>query len=127
MSDKILLQAMRFQGRHGVTAEERAEPQPIEVDVEMLLDLLPAGSEDDLARTADYGRAYEICRDVVESASFHLLEALAEAIAHELLVEFRRVREVTVRVRKMRLRRKDLAWAGVEIRRNARTRGRLRG
>ena len=124
MSDRIVLAAMRFQGRHGVTAEERAGPQPIEVDVEMALDLQPAGSEDELERTADYGRAYDICREVVESASFRLLEAIAEGIAHELLTAYPRVREVTVRVRKMRLRGRDLAYAGVEIRRRARGRPR---
>ena len=124
MTDRIVLAAMRFQGHHGVTAEERAEPQPIEVDVEMSLDLQPAGSEDELERTADYGRAYDLCREVVESASFHLLEAIAEGIAHELLAVYPSVREVTVRVRKMRLRGRDLAYAGVEIKRRARGRPR---
>lgn len=117
MSDRIVLEAMRFQGRHGVTAEERAEPQPIEVDVELAIDLQPAGIEDELARTADYGRVYELCREIVESASFHLLETIAEGIAHELLAAYPLVNEVTVRVRKMRLRGRKLAYAGVEIRR----------
>ena len=124
MTDRIILAAMRFQGHHGVKAEERAEAQPIEVDVEMVLDLRPAGIEDELERTADYGRAYDLCREVVESASFHLLEAIAEGIAHELLAAYPRVREVTVRVRKMRLRDRDLAYAGVEIRRRSRGRPR---
>jgi dihydroneopterin aldolase len=124
VSDRIVLAAMRFQGHHGVTADERAEAQPIEVDVEMALDLQPAGSEDELERTADYGRAYDLCREVVESASFHLLEAIAEGIAHELLAAYPRVREVTVRVRKMRMRGRNLAYAGVEIRRRARGRPR---
>ena len=115
MSDRIVLQAMRFQGHHGVTAEERAEAQPIEVDVELALDLQRAGIDDELEETADYGRAYEICREVVESASFRLLEAIAEGISHELLAGYQRVREVTVRVRKMRLRGRKLAYAGVEI------------
>jgi dihydroneopterin aldolase len=53
VTDRIVLAAMRFQGHHGVTAEERAEAQPIEVDVEMALDLQPAGSEDELELTAE--------------------------------------------------------------------------
>ena len=110
-----MLQAMRFQGHHGVTAEERAEAQPIEVDVELALDVQVAGIDDELEETADYGRAYDICREVVESASFRLLEAIAEAISHELLAAYPQVREVTVRVRKMRLRGRKLAYAGVEI------------
>jgi dihydroneopterin aldolase len=115
VSDRIVLQAMRFEGRHGVTAEERAEPQPIEVDVELAMDLRPAAAEDELERTADYGRAYELCREIVEAASFRLLEAMAEAIGQELLAAYPMVREVTVRVRKMRLRGRSLAFAGVQI------------
>jgi dihydroneopterin aldolase len=124
VTDRIVLHAMAFEGRHGVSAEERAEPQPIEVDIEMVMDLRAAGTEDDLERTADYSRAYDIAREVVESASFHLLEAIAEAIAHEVRAEYPRLREVTVRVRKMRLRRRKLAYAGVEITRPGRTRRR---
>ena len=120
MSDRIVLSAMRFQGRHGVTAEERATPQPFEVDVELVTDLQPAGVEDDLARTVDYGAAFEICRELVEATNFRLLEAIAEGLAHELLRAFPQLSEVVVRVRKLRVPIEgDLAWAGVEIRRRS--------
>lgn len=127
MSDRIVLAAMRFQGRHGVTAEERATPQPFEVDVELVTDLQPAGVEDDLARTVDYGAAFEICRELVEATNFRLLEAIAEGLAHELLRAFPRLSEVVVRVRKLRVPLEgDLAYAQVEIRRRS-VRRRRRG
>lgn len=126
MSDRIVLAAMRFQGRHGVTVEERAEPQPFEVDVELAMNLQPAGLEDELERTADYARAFQLCRELVETTSFHLLEAIAEGIAHELLAAFPRVDQVTVRVRKMRPPMGKLAWAGVEVRRGRPGAGRRR-
>jgi dihydroneopterin aldolase len=108
---------MRFSGRHGQTEEERIEPQPFEVDVELVTNLQPAGVDDDLALTVDYGRVYEICRELVEATNFKLLEAIAEGIAHEILREFP-IGEVAVRVRKMRPPiRGRLDWAGVEIRR----------
>jgi len=120
MSDRIVLSAMRFQGRHGVTAEERATPQPFEVDVELVTDLQPAGVEDDLDRTVDYGAAFEICRELVEATNFRLLEAIAEGLAHELLRAFPRVSEVVVRVRKLQVPLDgDLAYAAVEIRRRS--------
>lgn len=116
--DRITLGAMRFEGRHGVSPEERAELQPIEVDVELSLDLQAAGVEDDLARTADYGRAFTICREVVETASFRLLEAIAEGIAQELLAAFPSVHEAVVRVRKLHPPMQGtLAYAEVEVRR----------
>ncbi len=99
MSDRIVLSNMRFMGRHGYYDSEMVAEQPFEVDVELVLNLQPAGVDDDLTRTIDYGRVYGIVRQIVESTSFRLLEAIAEAISHELLVEFS-VTEVGVRVRK---------------------------
>jgi dihydroneopterin aldolase len=102
VTDRIVLRRMVFWGRHGYTEEERAQPQPFEVDVELLLNLQPAGIDDDLARTVDYGRAFEIARELVESTNFKLLEAIAEGIAHELL-RVLPVNEVGVRVRKLQV------------------------
>jgi 7,8-dihydroneopterin aldolase/epimerase/oxygenase len=90
---------MRFEGRHGYYDHELLTPQPFEVDVELLLNLQPAGVDDDLEKSVDYGRVYDAVRQIVVSTSFRLLEALAEAISHELLADFE-VDEVGVRVRK---------------------------
>jgi dihydroneopterin aldolase len=115
VSDRIVLRNMQFRGRHGVYPFEQFAEQPFEVDVELLLNLQPAGVDDDLSLTVDYGNVFAICRQVVESTSYKLLEALAEAIAHEILTAHR-VDEVGVRVRKPEV---DLGgpldWAGVEV------------
>ena len=118
MPDRILLDGMVFQARHGVHDREKVNAQRFEVDVELLLDLQPAGLEDDLARTLDYGRVYETVRAIVESTTFNLIEALAEAIAHELLSDFAGLEEVTVRVRKPEVQLGGpLRFAGVQVRR----------
>ena len=118
MSDRIELRAMRFEGRHGVSDEERAAPQPFEVDVELELDLGPAGRTDDLGRTVDYGAVVGLVATIVEERSFRLLEAIAGAIADEIMAAQPRAEAVVVRVRKMRPPIDgSLAWAGVEIRR----------
>jgi dihydroneopterin aldolase len=106
---------MQFQGRHGVYDWEQLNPQPFEVDVELVVNLQPAGVDDDLDKTVDYGKVYEAVRQIVESTSYRLLEALAEAISHELLVDFD-VSEVGVRVRKPQVQLSGpLDYAGVEI------------
>ena len=106
---------MRFQGRHGYYDHEMMTPQAFEVDVELLLDLQPAGLDDDLTRTVDYAAVYDAVRQIVESTSFHLLEALAEAIGHELLADFA-IGEVGVRIRKPEVKLGGpLDHAGVEI------------
>ena len=118
MSDRIVLADMVFRARHGVADWEKAEDQRFEVDVELLLDLQPAGLEDDLARTVDYAAVYATVRQAVESTTYNLIEALAEAIAHEILAEQPLAEEVAVRVRKPEVRLGGpLHSAGVEIRR----------
>lgn len=117
-SDRIVLADMVFEARHGVFDHEKVSPQRFEVDAELFIDLQPAGLEDDLARTLDYGRVYETVRTIVESTTFNLIEALAEAIAHELLSDFPALEEVVIRVRKPQVQLGGpLAHAGVEIRR----------
>lgn len=127
MSDRIALTNMRFQGRHGVSAGEREVAQPFEVDVEVHLDLRPAGLADDLDKTVDYRGIFEICRSVVEGPSRLLIETLAEAIAQEVLdgsVD-RGVDEVVVRVRKPDVPLPgELDHASVEITRRPPPRGR---
>ena len=83
--------------------------------MELVLNLQPAAVDDDLAKSVDYGQVFDVARQIVESTSFRLLEALAEAIAHELLVDFP-VNEVGVRVRKPQAPIEGtLDYAGVEI------------
>ncbi len=116
MSDRIVLHEMVFRGRHGVSPAEQLNDQPFQVDIEMILNLQPAAVEDDLARTVDYSAVFEVARTVVESTSFRLIEALAEAIAQEVLTAFGLISEVGIRVRKPEVPIEGtIAWAGVEI------------
>lgn len=115
MSDRIVLRNMQFTGRHGYYEHELENPQPFEVDVELVLNLQPAGVDDDLEKTIDYGRVYAIARQIVESTSFRLLEGIAEAISHEILAAFE-ITEVGVRVRKPKVQLGGpLDYAAVEI------------
>jgi dihydroneopterin aldolase len=118
--DRIELRGMRFEGRHGALPFEAERAQPFEVDVVLEVDLAPAGSTDDLARTVDYGAVFAVARDVVEGPHVDLIESLAERIAAGVLANHRAVDAVTVRVRKPDAPLPgSLAWAGVEIRRTS--------
>ena len=100
MSERVELRGMRFTGRHGVHLEERMEPQPFEVDVVLEADLAAAMASDDLDDTVDYSAVFELARARVETDSFRLIEALASAIADDVLAAHARVSATTVRVRK---------------------------
>jgi dihydroneopterin aldolase len=115
-SDRIVLANMRFDGRHGYHDWEREAPQPFEVDVELELDLRPAGESDDLEKTVDYGRVFDIAKDVVETRTYYLLEAIAQQIATTVLDRYANVDAVIVRVRKPKVRLSGpLDYSGVEI------------
>jgi dihydroneopterin aldolase len=118
VSDRIVLDGMTFEGTHGVLPEEQVMPQPFEVDVELSLNLQPAGIADDLALTIDYRHVHDVCRQVVESTRFSLIEALAEAVAEQLLANFALADSVTIRIRKPKVQLGGpFRSAGIEIRR----------
>ncbi len=99
MPDIIRINNMQFYGHHGVAAEERRVGGRFSIDVEMALDLRPAGTTDSLDKTVDYSAVYDLVCAVQSRREYRLIEALAESIAGEILARFP-VDEVTVRVRK---------------------------
>ena len=88
--DTLTLSRMHFFGRHGVLPEETARGQDFEVTVQLELPLAEAGRTDDLTRTVDYRAVHEVVRTVMEGPPRKLAEALAEAVAAELLRVFPR-------------------------------------
>lgn len=96
-SDKILITGIQFYGHHGATEAEQNLGQRFLVDVELTLDLRPAGSSDDLTQTVDYADVVKRVSAIGRTRRFRLLEALAEATAAEIL-EQERVEEVRVRL-----------------------------
>jgi dihydroneopterin aldolase len=97
--DKIFFNGMRFYAYHGVYPEENRLGQRFVVDLEIGLNLAPAGRNDDLAQTVNYAEVYEAVRLEVEEKQVRLLETLAENIAGMLLDRFS-LEEVRVRVTK---------------------------
>ena len=115
--DRILLTDMVFHGRHGTLRAEQELGQPFVVSVELYLDLRPAGTTDDLARTVDYGEVHHMARDIVQGPPVRLVETLAERIAAGVLDGHPAVEAVKVKVAKphVRLGETVLAGSAVEI------------
>jgi len=97
--DTIRIHNMSFYGYHGVDASERDLGGRFHVDVELGLDLRPAGESDSIADTVDYKAVYDLVAEIQRSNRFQLIEAFAHAIAEAILAGFE-VDQVTVRVRK---------------------------
>jgi dihydroneopterin aldolase len=113
--DLIIVPDLPLRARVGITEVERAREQDVRVDVELELDLARAGREDSLEHTVDYEKVCDVVASAVQSRSFRLIEALAEASADAVLEAFP-VRQVRVRVRKPgALRSRGVPYAAVEI------------
>jgi dihydroneopterin aldolase len=113
--DRILLSDMVFHGRHGTLPAENELGQPFVVSVELRLDLRPAGSSDDLAKTVDYGKVHRMARDIVEGPPVRLIESLAERIAAGALRDHPAVEAVKVKVAKPHVRLGDTVLAGSAV------------
>ncbi len=111
---------MVFYGYHGVNPEERVQGQRFVVDLELALDLAPAGTSDDLTTTVNYASVFKATRAIVEGEPCNLIETVAERIASNILSRFP-VEAVRVRVRKpwAPIKGSDLRYVAVEILRHA--------
>lgn len=98
--DRLLLEDVRFWGRHGLTPAEQAVGAWFSVDVELALDLGPAAASDDLSAAVDYGAVARRIVEIGTSQRVNLIERLAGLMVDALLKEFP-TSEARVRVRKL--------------------------
>ena len=97
--DRVRLVGVRGTGFHGVFEHERREGLEFVVDVELTVDLEPAGASDDLADTVNYGDIGASVLARIEGEPHDLVETLAEIVARDALTH-PAVDEVTVTVHK---------------------------
>jgi dihydroneopterin aldolase len=94
----IEIEGLELQGFHGATPDERKSGQPFLFDV-MLVAHDAGIRTDELADTIDYTKVVTCIREVSDGQRFNLIEALAAAVADEIIERFD-VSRVRVRVRK---------------------------
>ena len=97
--DKIRLKNIVFYAHHGYYKAERELGQKFEIDIEVGCDLSESARTDDLEKTIDYSRIYNIAKEAFEHYKFKLLESVAEKIASEIL-NIKEILFVTIKVRK---------------------------
>lgn len=114
--DRIELRGLRLVGRVGVLDVERDQDQPLEVDLDLIVDLAAAGVSDDLADTVDYGAVCATVAGAVAAGHVALLERLAARVADAVLALDPRIETVDLTIRKLRPPVPlDLATSGVHI------------
>ena len=88
MADKIVIERLEFDGRCGVTPEERRRPQPLAIDLELDCETGLAAISGRLGDTVDYALVAERIVELAGKDVFTLLETLAEKILSMLFTDF---------------------------------------
>jgi dihydroneopterin aldolase len=91
-STEITLRAMRFHALVGILPHERTNPQPVEVDLVVLI-----GDGD---AVVDYRRLYDATAAVIDAGHIDYLEEIADRVAEAAFGTSSRVSRVRVAVRK---------------------------
>lgn len=98
--DVIYFKGMEFYGYHGVYPEENKLGQRFFVDMELYLDLKPAGETDQLENTINYAEVYALCKSIMENETYQLVEKVVHQIAERSLEQFPLLNECVVKVTK---------------------------
>ena len=102
MPDTLALRGLAVDCRIGVTEQERATPQTVHLDVEVVIDAAKTAATDQVKDAVDYAALMAVVRELAGSRAFTLMETLAEATASLILEQFG-TPSVRVRVRKRAL------------------------
>ena len=96
---KIILEGIRFRGRHGASRAERGLLQDFTADVELELPMSALARADTRSRVYDYGKLAEMVVDEGTKSSYRLLETLGQRLIDRIFQESPAI-AVTVRVKK---------------------------
>lgn len=86
--DIVFIRELELDAHIGAYEEERRAPQTLQFDLEIGTSRNRACLTDRLADTIDYAQVVSAIRALLARRRFHLLEALAEAVAQLVLEEF---------------------------------------
>lgn len=97
--DALRLLGLKLSAHVGTTTGERRRGALLEIDCELFFPFRAAAAKDDLKKTADYSRVYEVILKEMEK-EYHLLETAAFRLAERVGREFS-AKKTVVRVRKL--------------------------
>lgn len=98
--DKIQVKGLKVFAHHGVYPEESAQGQDFLVDVCLHTDTRPAGKEDDLEQSVDYGELSLFIDRYMKMNTYKLLESVTENLAREILLRYQKAVSVEISVSK---------------------------
>ena len=81
MNDRIFIDGLRFDAIVGIRPDERQNPQPVVIDIDMTVSTRHAAESGAIDDTVSYSDVARQVQTLVEDRRFELLETLAERCA----------------------------------------------
>lgn len=98
--DQIRIENLEVYAHHGVFPEETKKGQIFVINAVLHTDLRKAGMADELALSTNYGEVCHFIDDYLRENTFLLIEAAAEHLARELLLQFPLIGHLTLEIKK---------------------------
>lgn len=98
--DQIRIEELQVFAHHGVYPEENEKGQNFYINAELYTDTREAGVMDDLELSTNYGEVCRFIHTFLTENTYKLIETAAERCAEAVLLQFSRIRGITLEVRK---------------------------
>lgn len=98
--DQIIVEELQVYAYHGVYPEENEKGQNFYVSVVLDTDTRAASVADDLGLSTNYGVVCRFLHTFLTEHTYKLIETAAERASEALLLQFPRVRQVTMEIKK---------------------------
>ncbi len=98
--DQIRIDNLCIFAHHGVFSFETEKGQNFYVNAVLNTDLRKSGLHDDLEESTDYGKICEFISEFMQKNTYQLIEAVAENMAEELLLNFSKIHSLSLEIRK---------------------------
>lgn len=99
-NDEIRIDNLEVYAYHGVAPEEKQNGQFFYVNAVLYTDIRPAGLEDDLSLSTNYGEICHFINNWMKETVYDLIEAVAEQLAEQILLNFGAINALDLEIRK---------------------------
>lgn len=98
--DEIEINELSLLAKIGCTAEERAYPSMLSLDIELEFDASKVKQSDNLSDSIDYMKVIELINQHAEKGSWNTLEKLGAELSQLLLTNFALLDQVEIKLHK---------------------------
>lgn len=98
--DQIIIENLQVYAYHGVYREEREKGQHFYINAALETNTTLAGTLDDLELSTNYGEVCRFLDGFMKTHTYQLIETVAEKAAEGILLQFPKIRRLTLEIRK---------------------------